>query len=204
MLADLDLPPQRDIGRHVQRALPYDGHRVDLHPMSPLGLSRTGRAPFLLLLNRCSMIASTRALLTYPGLSFPSRTGLSVPACGRPAGHRIYRRSCSRPTGGRGGAPCPPHPLSQRLRSPDHQRKKIDRQTRALETAASFWQAATPGRSRARRRTTSPRALCRTTRVYVTHQLRRRPQRASPKSPLPASPRHAANTQHGGGGGRYS
>ena len=53
MLAYLDLLPQREIGRHVQRTPPYDRHRVDLHPMSPLGLTRTGRAPFLLLFYRC-------------------------------------------------------------------------------------------------------------------------------------------------------
>ena len=35
MLAHLDLLPQRKIGRHVQRASPYDGHRVDLHPYEP-------------------------------------------------------------------------------------------------------------------------------------------------------------------------
>jgi hypothetical protein len=53
--------------------------RVDLHPMSPLGLTRTGRAPFLLLLNRRYMMASTRAWLSYPGLSFPSRNTSPTP-----------------------------------------------------------------------------------------------------------------------------
>src|SRR6266446_513053 len=38
---------QRDISRHVQCAPPYDGQRVVLHPMSPFGLTRTGRAPSL-------------------------------------------------------------------------------------------------------------------------------------------------------------
>src|SRR5712691_4519835 len=80
MLAHLDLLPQREIGRHVQRAPPYDGHRVELHPMSPLGLTTTGRAPFLYVVEPPYMMASTRAFLTYPRLSSPFRNGGSPAA----------------------------------------------------------------------------------------------------------------------------
>jgi hypothetical protein len=142
------------------------------------------------------MMTFTRASLTCPGLSFPSRTGLSVPACGRPAGPRTYRRSCSRPRG-KGAEPlCPPHPLSQRLRAPDHHKKEIDRQTRALEPQPAF------GKGRHTRLFTAPpqnnvsAGLCRATRVYVTPNScdavlkeRRQNHHSQP------SPRHAANTQ---------
>jgi len=50
MLAHVDLLPQCNIRRHVHWAPPYDGHQGGSAPYEPLGLTRTGRAPFLLLL----------------------------------------------------------------------------------------------------------------------------------------------------------
>ncbi len=44
--------------------------------MSPLGLTTTGRAPFLYVVEPPYMMASTRAFLTYPRLSFPFRNGV--------------------------------------------------------------------------------------------------------------------------------
>jgi hypothetical protein len=135
------------------------------------------------------MIASTRALLTYPGLSFPSRTELPV-ACVRPP----------QPVLGLTGAPEPrgkgAEPLVPRTPYPSASgRPTIKAGDRSLDK--TIGPAASPHQT-----VHGPAAehvstgICRTTRVYVTHQLRRRPQRASPKSLLPASPRHAANTQY--------
>jgi hypothetical protein len=57
--------------------------RVDLHPMSPLGLTRTGRAPFLLLLNR-RLNDRLHARLTYlPRTLIPVPD--SAPSPGSPA-----------------------------------------------------------------------------------------------------------------------
>jgi hypothetical protein len=45
VFAYLDLPPQCEIGRDVQRARPYDGQGWCMHPkLSPLGRGATGRA----------------------------------------------------------------------------------------------------------------------------------------------------------------
>jgi hypothetical protein len=71
LLAHVDLLPQREIGRHVQRTSPYDGHRVDPHPMSSLGLTRTRRAPFVSLLNPSSMMSSAYPCPTYPRPRIP-------------------------------------------------------------------------------------------------------------------------------------
>jgi len=58
---------------------------------------------------------------------------VSVPACGRLAGPPASRRSCSTPTGERGGAPCPPPPPIPAPSAPDPLRKEIDRQTDPLD-----------------------------------------------------------------------
>src|SRR5712691_2385776 len=60
LVAHLDLLPQREIGRRIKRPRPYDRQRVVAHPMSPLGLTRTGRAPSLLLLNPRMIALQTR------------------------------------------------------------------------------------------------------------------------------------------------
>ena len=130
---------QRDVGRHVQRTPPYDGHRVELHPMSPLGLTRTGRAPFLLLWNRCSMIASTRALLTCPGLSFPSRTEpCPVPACGRPSRSQTPGAPAPRPRG-KGAEPLVPRTPYPSAFGARPSKTQVDHPLRTLDLARFCW-----------------------------------------------------------------
>ena len=144
--------------------------------LSPLGLTRTGRAPLSLVvepvlnddLHAC-LAHLPRALIPVPDRA--------LRACVRPPS-----RSSDLPTllldaqrGIRGGAPYPPHPLSQRLRAPDHQRRRsIARQehcNRSQLLAGRHTRLFT-----APPQDTSPRALPRTTRVYVT------PPVASPSS----------------------
>src|SRR5206468_2129051 len=82
-----DLLPQREISRHVQRAPPYDGQRVVLHPMSPFGLTRTGRAPSLyvveLALNhrlRLAFPTCPQALIPVPEWVPIAMTTLGIPS----------------------------------------------------------------------------------------------------------------------------
>ena len=72
MLAHLDLLPQREIGRHVQRATPYDGHQGG---SAPYELSRSHQdwesSLSFLLFEPPYMMAATRAFLTCPGPLIP-------------------------------------------------------------------------------------------------------------------------------------
>ena len=102
-------PAQRRPTRPMGTAIRWT--RVATHPMSPSGLITTGRAPFLLLLKPAYMVAATCAVLTWPGVSFPSRSW-PVSSCLGAGPYRSPDLKALPPqyAGERGGSPLSPTP----------------------------------------------------------------------------------------------